>query len=122
MVPDATYSRQDYGAASAAYLPNPYANYQPYPQTRSTSPNYGAAAGYGAYNSNSTRSYGYPDEQASVPPPPSKDLYQARMPPASPLPERFGDDDVYGGMTSIDMMEDHTANRHQVRTLHVANE
>jgi len=122
MVPDATYSRQDYGAANVPYLPNPYTKYgnQSYQQPRPTNPSYGAAAGYGVYPSNSARSHGHTDAQGSVPP--SKDLYSARMPAASPLPQTFGDDDVYGGITSVDAMEDHMANRHQARNLHVANE
>jgi len=118
MVPDATFNRQDYGAASAAYIPNPYGN-QAYQQPRSVSPVYGATAGYGGYGPNSTRTYGY--AEAPAPAPPMKDYYRNKMPQASPLPEHFGDADVYGGMTSVDVMENHTTNR-QPRNLHVANE
>lgn len=122
-VPDATFARQDYGATNpGAYMPNPYNTYANpvYQPPRSTSPMYGGGPGappgnaYAGYPANNSRGYAYGD----APAPPSKDVYKERLPASNPLPDTFGED-VYGGITSVDLMENYTGNPHATRNLHV---
>jgi len=115
-MPGAAHVRQEYrnphGVVDSDYdvMPNPYTMYGNPAYQSSRSPTYGAGATGNGYQINNAPTDYAPqttllnNSRAPTHAPPVKDMGMARVPPSSPLPDTFGDNDIYGRATRLEYL------------------